>query len=40
MGLKIMRYRAIKAGAKLSVRNAAPGTIVACSLEIRDGRNG
>lgn len=32
MGLKIMRYRAEKTGADLSIQSAHPGTLVRCSL--------
>ena len=40
MGLKIMRYRAQRAGARLSIRNADPGVTVTCSLAIPARRNG
>lgn len=40
LGLKIMRYRAEKAGARLTIRNTYPGVTVACVLDIPDRRNG
>ncbi len=37
MGLRIMRYRAESAGARLSIEDLAPGTRVCCRIPVTDG---
>jgi len=37
MGLRIMRYRAESAGARLSIEDLAPGTRVCCRIPVTNG---